>query len=280
MMKSAALATVALSLFASPVHRGEPDLDVAMVLAVDASSSMTGTEYTLQRDGFAEAFRSTRVHRAIQQGGLGRIAVTYVEWSGGDQQTVIIPWTVITRREEAIRFADRISAHHPAEGRYTSISGAMTFSAALFDSAPGRPMRRVIDISGDGPNNDGVSVAWARDQAIAAGITINGLPIMTKPSPWSVPGYDVYLHGVKQIWDVEHLDAYYRDCVIGGPGAFVVPVTDTSQFTEAITTKVLLEIAGTISVEAQVQRASTSERTNCMGGELRRREDEARSIGP
>jgi hypothetical protein len=213
-------------------------------------------------------------------GAVQRIAVTYVEWADAGQQRVRIPWTVIAGPEDARRFADRIARLPPDTGLHTSISGAIAFGTALLAGAPGRPIRRVIDISGDGPNNDGPSVATARDRAVAAGITINGLPIMTKPSPWSVPGHDVYLQGVRQPWDVERLDGYYRDCVIGGPGAFLVPVTDTTQFAEAITMKVLLEVAGTISVEAQVQHASMGERTNCEGGELRRREDEARSGGP
>jgi hypothetical protein len=188
------------------------EVDLALVLAVDISRSMDPDEQDLQRKGFVEAFRSPAVHEAIRQGMLGRVSVVYMEWSGANQQQVVVPWTVVGDAEEAVMFADRLEQAPISRIMSTSISGAIDFSVTLLDQTGVEPLRKVIDVSGDGPNNQGRLVTLARDEAVAQGITINGLPIMLKrPSGMG---------------DMEHLDVYFRDCVIGGAGAFVVPVRE------------------------------------------------------
>jgi hypothetical protein len=205
------------------------EVDLALVLAVDVSRSMDPDEQELQRNGFIEAFRSPLVHDAIGRGMLGRISVTYMEWSGEEDQRVVVPWTLIDGREAAQAFADQLARAPPGRIFQTSISSAIDFSVRLIGTSGLEPLRRVIDISGDGPNSSGRSVTAARNEAVAKGITINGLPIMLKrPSGFG---------------DMEHLDRYYRDCVIGGQGAFIVPVRERHQFAEAIRTKIIREIA-------------------------------------
>jgi hypothetical protein len=160
---------------------------------------------------------------------LGRISVTYMEWSGDTQQTVVVPWTVIESPEAAVEFAERLARAPISRIFQTSISGAIQFGARLLDESGTDALRKVIDVSGDGPNSSGRSPALARDEAVARGITINGLPIMLKrPTGFG---------------DMENLDLYYRDCVIGGQGAFLVPVRERPQFAEAIRTKIIREIA-------------------------------------
>ena len=206
-------------------------VDVELVLAVDVSLSMSPAELAIQRDGYAAALRHEQVIRAIGDGVHGRIAVTYVEWAGHTVQHVVVPWTIISNEEEAEAFAARLTVHPPNSARRTSISGALAFSADLFAESGHRGMKRVIDISGDGPNNQGRLVAETRDAVVGQGITVNGLPLMTDG-------------GFASVYDVAELDAYYRDCVIGGPGAFLVPVNDWSQFPEAVRRKLVLELAG------------------------------------
>jgi hypothetical protein len=212
--------------------RAEIEVDLALVLAVDISGSMDRDEQKLQREGFVEAFRSPHVHEAIQDGMLGRIAVVYVEWAGYSQQ-VVVPWTVIKGPEDAMEFAERLAQTSIQRSTGTSISGAIDFSVMLFSGSNVEPVRRVIDISGDGVNNQGRSATEARADAIAQNITINGLPLMLK--------------GPSGAWDMADLDLYFRDCVIGGPGAFMIPVRERQQFAEAIRTKVIREIAGLFS---------------------------------
>ncbi|MCB5175148.1 DUF1194 domain-containing protein [Microvirga lenta] len=238
----------------SVTAKAETEVDLALVLAVDVSRSMDPDEQELQRQGFIEAFRSSLVHDAIHNGMLGRIAVTYVEWSGVDDQTVIVPWTVIGDSEGAIKFADGLSQTPIGRIRRTSISGAIDFSVQLLGEMDVEPMRRVIDISGDGPNSSGRGVVKARDEAVARGITINGLPIMLKrPSGFG---------------DMENLDHYYRDCVIGGQGAFLIPVRERHQFAEAIRTKIIREIAG-LPPQAQIERVQAEAPVDCLAGERR-----------
>jgi hypothetical protein len=207
-----------------------PEVDLALVLAVDVSRSMDPDEQELQRQGFVEALRSPVVHNAIKAGMMGRIVVTYFEWSGEGDQNVVVPWTVIDGAESASRFAAKLSGETIGRMRRTSISGAIDFGMRLLSETGVEPLRKVIDISGDGPNSSGRSVTLARDEAASQGVTINGLPIMLKrPSGFG---------------DMENLDLYYRDCVIGGQGAFIVPVRERLQFAEAIRTKIVREIAG------------------------------------
>jgi hypothetical protein len=249
-------AAALLLLFAGPVA-AETEVDVALVLAVDVSRSMDHDEQALQREGFVEAFRSPGVHDAIVKGSLGRIAVTYVEWSGAAQQVLVMPWTIIDGPPAAGAFADRLGGAPISRFFSTSISGAVDYGVKLFQGNGIEALRRVIDVSGDGPNNDGRVVTQARDAALAEGIVINGLPIMLKRAT----GYG----------DIENLDQYFRDCVIGGPGAFIVPVRDKTQFAEAVRTKLIREIADLRDPAPLIHRAQEAERADCLIGEQQRR---------
>ncbi len=238
-----------------PVLSQEPvEVDLALVLAVDISYSMDMDELALQRSGYIEAFRSKQVHDAIEKGAVGRIAVAYFEWAGMNVIHNTMDWIVLDTAADANAFADRLAEAPIRRGRRTSISGAIDASMELLAKAPVRPLRRVIDISGDGPNNDGRLVNVARDEALDKGIGINGLPIMLKS-----PGY----------LDIGALDQYYEDCVIGGVGAFVVPVRERHQFADAVRTKLVREIAMAPDDAARlIQKAQAiTSRTNCAIGE-------------
>ncbi|HEX2554420.1 MAG TPA: DUF1194 domain-containing protein [Microvirga sp.] len=229
--------------------RAAEEVDLALVLAVDVSRSMDPDEQELQRQGFVEAFRSPVVHEAIRGGMLGRITVTYMEWSGSSDQKVVVPWTILDGPGSAIAFADRLAEAPIGRIFQTSISGAIDFSAKLLEQTGAEPLRKVVDVSGDGPNSSGRSPALARDEAVAKGITINGLPIMLKrPTGFG---------------DMENLDHYYRDCVIGGPGAFLVPVRERQNFADAIKTKILREIVG-MPPDATIQYAQAEARIDCF----------------
>jgi Protein of unknown function (DUF1194) len=240
---------LALAALIVPAAAGDQmEVDLALVLAVDVSRSMDPEEQELQREGFVEAFRSSLVHDAIRKGMLGRITVTYVEWSGETDQKVVVPWTVVEGAEGALEFADRLARAPMGRIWRTSISGAIDFSVKLLGTSGVEATRRVIDISGDGPNSSGRMVDQARDEAVTNGITINGLPIMLKrPSGFG---------------DMENLDLYYRDCVIGGAGAFLVPVHERQHFADAIKTKIIREIAGG-EPKASVQPAQAAQPFDC-----------------
>jgi hypothetical protein len=207
-------------------------VDLELVLAVDISGSIDPSEARLQREGYVAALRHPRVIEAIKGGMLGRIALTYVEWAGEDNQRTLLDWTVIGDAASAFAFADALAEAPLMSGQWTSLSAAIDYAGPRFESNGFKGVRRVIDISGDGYNNRGRPVEAARDQAVGAGITINGLPIMDdRPNPWgSLPPKD--------------LDRYFRDRVIGGPGAFIVVANDYAAFAQAILSKLLLEIAG------------------------------------
>jgi hypothetical protein len=207
------------------------EVDVELLLLVDVSRSMSENELEIQRRGYAEALVSSEVLVAINSGMLGSIAVAYVEWAGAFSQRVVQDWAIIRTREDAQAFADVIATNPSAGMRRTSISSALTVGAEYFDANNFAGLRRVIDVSGDGPNNDGRPVMMARDAVVAQGITINGLPLMTRDDQFGR-------------WNIDALDQYYRDCVIGGSGAFVVPVLDWSEFAAAVRKKLVLEIAG------------------------------------
>lgn len=244
---------------AFPALAADP-VDVELVLAVDVSLSMSPAELDIQRRGYAAALTDQRVINAIADGAHGRIAVTYFEWAGSSSQHVIVPWTIIQSREDAEKIAARLSALPPNSARRTSISSALEFGADLFAESQFRSYKRVIDISGDGPNNQGPPVNSTRDALIAQGITINGLPLITNG-------------GFSSAYDVGDLDAYYQDCVIGGPGAFMIPVNDWSQFPEAIRRKLVLELAGPASPAWQVEeplpviKAQAKAPYDCLIGE-------------
>src|SRR5436309_28362 len=161
-----------------------PSVDVELVLAVDVSYSMDLDELAVQREGYAQAIVSKEFLQALKSGPNSKVAVTYFEWSAASDQKIIIPWRVIDGPESADAVAAEIMKAPVRRGSRTSISGAINFAMPLFDANPFRGLRRVIDISGDGPNNNGAPVTGARDAALQKGITINGLPIMLKePAP-------------------------------------------------------------------------------------------------
>ena len=233
-----------------------PSVDVELVLAVDVSYSMDMDELAIQREGYAQAIISKEFLQALKTGPNGKISVTYFEWAASTDQKIIIPWRVIDGPETADAVANEIMKTPIRRASRTSISGAINFAMPLFDENPHRGIRRVIDISGDGPNNNGSPVTLARDAALEKGITINGLPIMVKEPSYST-------------MDIDNLDFYYEDCVIGGPGSFVVSIKDRDKFKEAIRTKLLLEVAGLQPQHRIVPAASVSKepRVNCMIGE-------------
>ncbi len=211
---------------------GETEVDLELVLAVDISLSMEADEQRLQRDGYIAAFRDPAVIKAIRSGLLGRIAVTYVEWAGEAIQSIIVPWQIISSAEESHAFADRLAKPPIRRARMTSISAAMMFGAALFDGNGITGLKRVIDVSGDGPNNIGPHVETARDALVRRGIIVNGLALILK-APDAYYGY----------FEIPELDRYYRDCVIGGPSSFALAVRKTSEIAQAIRQKLLLEIS-------------------------------------
>lgn len=231
------------------------NVDLELVLAVDVSRSMDVEEQRIQREGYVAAFRHPDIVDAVRSGALGRIAVTYFEWAGaGDQAVVVVPWTLIESATDAEAFADQLGTASRARLPGTSISGAMAQAGDLFGLAY-RGYRQAVDISGDGPNNSGRPVEPARDRLVAQGVTINGLPIMLNTV--SALGYG----------GIPNLDRYYQDCVIGGPGAFVIAVRSMGEFAEAIRRKLILEIAG---LPAQVIRAAevvAEAKTDCLIGE-------------
>ena len=208
-----------------------PDaVDLELVIAVDVSLSMDLDEQRLQRDGYVAAFRDPEVHKAIASGPNGRIAVTYLEWAGPPTQKVVVPWTIIDGAQAACAFADRLEATPDLPRPHDVDLGGAAVLGRLFETSGVKGIRRVIDVSGDGPNNAGVPVVPVRDELVAEGIVINGLPIMIKlPSSF---------------FDLADLDRYYADCVIGGTGAFMIPIKEKSEFRTATRRKLLLEIAG------------------------------------
>ena len=220
-----------LLVFSAPfVRAADVEVDLELVLAVDVSRSMSIEELAIQRRGYAEALTSPQVVAAITGGMLGRVAVTYVEWAGEYSQRVLVPWRLLSDEADAAAMADEIRSATTPGLRRTSISGLMLFAADSFEDNGFNGLRRVIDISGDGPNNQGRPVLRARDVVLARGITINGLPLMTSDA-------------LSSLWGLPDLDLYYTDCVIGGPGAFVIPVHGWSQFADAVRRKMVLEIA-------------------------------------
>ena len=233
---------------------GAIPVDVELVLAVDVSYSMDPDEQALQREGYMAAITSREFMQALKQGMHGRVAMTYFEWAGMHHRQIIVPWRLIDGPEAADGFAADIARARYSRASRTSISGALLFAAPLFDGSGYRGVRRVIDVSGDGVNNNGPLVTVTRDEVLAQGITINGLPIMLKRPNSST-------------MDIAQLDIYFEDCVIGGPGAFVIPIRERDQFTEAIRTKLVLEIAGR-TPEARVVPASAAQpRVSCTIGE-------------
>lgn len=237
-----------------PTFGAAREVDVELVLAVDVSRSMSPAELELQRRGYAEALGSDAVMQAIEGGLLGRIALTYVEWAGAGSQRVIVPWSEISTTGQARAFADQILMFQDTSLRRTSISSALRYSAQSIEDNQFEGLRRVIDISGDGPNNMGLPVRMARDEVLARGITINGLPLMTTDA-------------LSALWGIPDLDVYYTRCVIGGPGAFVVPVLAWDDFARAVKRKMVLEIAARPKPAPLVIKAQAAAPYDCLVGE-------------
>ena len=227
----------------SAPHSGaKPPVDLELVLAIDISGSVDPDEAKLQREGYVDAFADPQIIKAIQSGPYGRIAVAYFEWAGTGWQHMVIGWTAIDSAASAQAFSARLAVAPIDTGPWTSISGAIDYALPLFGTAFAGT-RRVVDISGDGPNNMGRLAPLARDEAVRRRITINGLPIMNDQ-------YDLARA------PMPNLDLYYQNCVIGGPGAFIVVARSFAAFGEAIRRKLILEIAGLSPPQQKPGRAA------------------------
>ncbi|MBT7954074.1 MAG: DUF1194 domain-containing protein [Rhodospirillaceae bacterium] len=224
-------------LFAGSSLAAPIEVELELVLLVDVSSSVDSMESRLQRKGYVDAMTDASVLAAIKKTRLGRIAVTYIEWSSGGKHSVVAPWFVIEDFASAFAFATMIEAAPRSFGHFTSIGGALKFAIPLFEHNNIRGERRAIDISADGPNNDGPSPHIIRDIAVASGITINGLPIVNDRLQSS---------GMKQMPNYDH---YFADCVIGGASAFMVIADDYQDFARAIKKKLIFEVAGRVPPE-------------------------------
>src|SRR6185437_8083256 len=252
-LAAASLVASGLPRFADQSPEAVP-VDVELVIAVDVSYSIDPDEQALQREGYVQALTSREFMQALRQGPNGKIAVTYFEWAGPSDQKILMPWRLIEGPESADSVASEIASAPYRRASRTSIAGALMFAKPLFDNSGYRGLRRVIDVSGDGTNNAGPLIVPTRDDVLAAGITINGLPIMLKRA---TPG----------TMDIEELDIYYEDCVIGGPGAFVVPIRERAKFIEATRTKLVLEIAGRQPQPRVVPASAQAPRISCTIGE-------------
>ena len=228
-------------------------VDVELVIAVDVSYSMDPDEQALQREGYVLALTSKEFLQALRQGAHGKIAVTYFEWAGQSDQKILMPWRVIDGPESADAVAAEIARARYGAPRGRRFPARLRFAKPLFDDSGYKGLRRVIDVSGDGANNAGPLVEIMRDDVLAAGITINGLPIMLK-RPYT------------GTMDIENLDEYYEDCVIGGPGAFVIPIREREKFIEATRTKLVLEVAGR-QPDPQIVPTASRARVSCTIGE-------------
>jgi len=221
-------------LFGSSAARAAEEVDLLLVLSSDVSRSVDAPKFKLQRDGYASAIINPRVIQAIRSGAVGKIGISFVEWSGVGAQKIVIDWTIISDEASAKDFSAQVIEAPRAFADRTSISGGIDFAMAQLARAPFQSNRRTIDVSGDGTNNSGRDVADARDEALAKGVTINGLVILSE-RPMS--------------WNADHtnppggLDHYYRNNVIGGPGAFVMVAENFSSFGQAILNKLIAEIA-------------------------------------
>lgn len=253
-MKALFALMTALSLCAAqPATAQEIEVDLELVLMVDVSRSMTQRELEIQRRGYAEALRSDAVFAALQSGLLQTVAVTYVEWAG--TQEVVVDWRVLQTRADLDAFAEILTSRFDPALRRTSISEALIFGARLIEDNIYSGLRRVIDVSGDGPNNQGRTVTVARDAVLAKGITINGLPLLTR-------------EGMDSAWHLEGLDIYYQSCVIGGPGSFVIPVFDWDDFADAVQRKLVLEmVSRPQSATVIPAQATPRDPTDCRIGE-------------
>ena len=236
-------AFAAIFAFGNSAQATDIEVDVELVLAVDISYSVDEEEARRQREGYVAALASEDVIRSIQGGPLGRIAVTYVEWADAGFQRAAAEWTVISSEDEALEFAARVAAAPFERGHYTAIGSAIADGVERIENNPYTAPRLIIDISGDGPQNQGVPLETARARADAAGVVINGLPVITeRTGRWVRP--------------VElNLDEYFEENVTTGPGAFVLPARTEQEFRDAILRKLVIEIAGAAPAPIELGRA-------------------------
>ena len=234
LLASLVFAAILAAILVPAAASAAEDVDLLLVLAVDVSRSIDATKFQLQREGYAAAVADPHVLEAISTGRTGRIGLTFVEWSGVGAQKVVIDWTKIGDTDSAKGFGDRLLEAPRSFADRTSISGAIEFAMGQLDKAPYEAARRTIDVSGDGTNNAGRDVAMLRDEAVAKGITINGLVILSD-NPMS--------------WNPDHtnppggLANYYRNNVVGGPSAFVMVAENFNSFGQAIIKKMIAEVA-------------------------------------
>lgn len=227
-------AVAATMLLLSPVARAQEPVDLLLVLTADVSRSLDHTKFRLQREGYAAAFQNPRVINAAQSGPYGKIAITYIEWAGAHESQVVVDWTVIAGAADARQFSDKlIELPRPFAGR-TSISAGIDAAMAQLNRAPFTAERRTIDVSGDGTHNSGRDVRASRDEAVAQGITINGIVILSEVPLTTFPEHTHPPGG---------LENYYRENVIGGKGSFVMAADNFQSFGQAILNKLIAEIA-------------------------------------
>jgi hypothetical protein len=257
-MRLIPLAALLCALVSAPARAsgGPVAVDVELMLAVDVSRSMDDDEQRLQRQGYVEALRSPQFHEVLKSGAHGAVALAYMEWAGSEHQTLVLPFTLIDGAQAALDFATRLAAAPIGRESRTSISRAIIEAAESFPGNGFHGARRVIDVSGDGPNNAGPLVVAARDAALAKGFVINGLPIMLKRPTTSRWG------------EIDQLDVYYEDCVIGGPGAFSIPIRDGADFATATRRKLLMEIsAPRDDARGIIPASAEAPRIDCRIGE-------------
>ncbi|MEC9367711.1 MAG: DUF1194 domain-containing protein [Pseudomonadota bacterium] len=236
-------------------HADDISVDLELVLAVDVSLSMDREEQRLQRAGYVAAFRHPEVIAAIRAGQYQRIAVTYFEWAGERIQRPVSKWQLIDSAASAQSFADDLEKAEISGAHRTSISAALNYASGLFEGNGFQGLRRVVDVSGDGPNNMGLPVDQIRDRVVERGIVINGLPIVLKPG--SALGF----------YDIRNLQYYYEDCVIGGIGSFLVTVHDEAEFADAIRRKLIQELAMPMPRIWRAQFTPQRAKSDCLIGE-------------
>ena len=222
-----------LLFLAMPARAAEP-VDLALVLVSDVSRSIDDTEFQLQKEGYSAAFSDPRVLAAIKGGAIGAIAVCYVEFAGSYEVKTVMEWRIVRDAASARAMTDTMAAAPRSFWGRTSISAGIDRAMQMLAEAPLEAQRRVIDVAGDGTNNSGRDVTAARDDAVAAGVTVNGLAIINE-HPVSYTFAHVQPPGGLPDW--------YRHNVTGGPGSFVVEVREFRDFKEAMTRKLINEIA-------------------------------------
>jgi hypothetical protein len=228
------------------------DVDLELILAVDVSRSIDGDEHRLQREGYVAAFRHPDLLQAIKSGPFGRIAVVYFEWAGSRHQSVVVPWSILSDNHDLEAFAGDLEAQPILPEAGTSISSALMFAERIFTVSGVRGLRRAIDVSGDGPNNDGPAIEPVRRRLIADGVAINGLPIKTGSGG-----------GRGDLTD------YFARSVIGGPRAFAITVDDKSRFADSIRRKLVLEIGWLPTPPVPVSFVSADGASNRPNGRQR-----------